>query len=120
MPKHSLPQDSKLLLYVIQLINIQHSYYYLRTTFQNKNLMKHTLIVEPLFMIKSFKVMLVELSGCINQKFNILKELNNSTMKSSDLITMRIDEFPSVRLIFVMCNPDEGNCLVIIVALFLI
>ena len=60
------PQIPKVSLYTTQWIEIPNiSKLPLGTSFQNKKLMEQTSIVEPLDMIKSYKVVIVELNGYI-------------------------------------------------------
>merc|ERR1711957_283389 len=107
------PQAPKASLYTTQWIEIPNiSKLPLGTSFQNKKLMEQTSIVEPLDMIKSYKIVIVELSGCIGLESKILEELDACSMKLSDLLALRGDEIPSVLLVPVMSDSDEDSCIV--------
>merc|ERR1712161_180032 len=109
-----LPQAPKASLYTTQWIEIPNiSKLPLGTSFQNKKLMEQTSIVEPLDMIKSYKIVIVELSGCIGLESKILEELDACSMKLSDILVLRGDEIPSVLLVPVMSDSDEDSCIVI-------
>ena len=58
-----------------------------------------------------YKVVIVELSGCVTLESKILKEFYTYSMKLSNILTLRGDDILSILMVSYVIDSDEYSCI---------